>query len=203
MGKKSYHHGDLRNAMLEGAYTMLMQEGINHLSLRKVAKHIGVSHNAPYQHFADKDALLAALAEDGFNKLSEMIETEVSKVETLSAFEQLRVLSFQYVQFMMRHPAYLEVMFSHVSHHEHVALSEAAIGSFERLVRIVEHGQATGEIKSLDARQIAGTIWMTLHGISTVFRNGKIPTVVVADRTAPELASDFVEIVCQGIIEPH
>ena len=66
----SYHHGNLRQALIDAAVGALQTEGIEALSLRKLAKDIGVSHNAPYMHFEDKEALLAAIAEEGFKRLA-------------------------------------------------------------------------------------------------------------------------------------
>ncbi|PLS69654.1 MAG: hypothetical protein CV045_00830 [Cyanobacteria bacterium M5B4] len=66
----SYHHGDLKQALISAALEVVAQEGAKNLSLRQVAKRVGVSHNAPYRHFPDRDALLAALAEEGFRGLT-------------------------------------------------------------------------------------------------------------------------------------
>ncbi|HRF96152.1 MAG TPA: helix-turn-helix domain-containing protein, partial [Aggregatilineales bacterium] len=87
--KNTYHHGDLRNALLVGATEMLAQEGVHGLSLRQVAKHIGVSHNAPYQHFPDKEALIAAIAEQGFIRLGEAMDDAVATVSAQDALSRL------------------------------------------------------------------------------------------------------------------
>ena len=74
----TYHHGNLRNALIVASMAILAEEGAAALTLRKAARKAGVSHAAPYRHFADKDALLAAIAEEGFQRLSAMIETAVA-----------------------------------------------------------------------------------------------------------------------------
>ena len=196
---KNYHHGNLHNELLDGAYAMLAEEGIQNLSLRKVARRIGVSHNAPYQHFPDREALIAALSEQGFRKLIKELDSTLEQTHDESIIQQISALAFAYVQFMADHPAYLEVMFGPYPYQNYPELSTAALESFEKLVRLVENGQSSGEIKPMNAREIAGTIWMTLHGVSTLFRPGKIPNDVVAQRSSPRLATSFIAIMFEGI----
>lgn len=199
MSKHSYHHGDLRNALLDGAYDMLMEEGIQNLSLRKVAKRVGVSHNAPYQHFSDKEALIAAVAEQGFAHLSKTIHHLLEQHHATPSIDKLILAAQAYVQFMAENPAYLEVMFGPYHHSDYPDLSKTALATFELLVSIVIEGQVSGEIKQGDAREIAATIWMTLHGISTIFRDGKLPSYIVNDQLSTQLAGKFLGIICEGI----
>src|SRR5215467_12607566 len=69
-----YHHGDLRAALIRAGLAILAEEGVQALTLRAAARRAGVSHNAPYRHFADKEALLAAIAEEGFIDLAARVE---------------------------------------------------------------------------------------------------------------------------------
>src|SRR5262245_57255125 len=82
---KRYHHGDLRNALIQAGKTLLAEEGVAGLELRKVARAAGVSHAAPYRHFADKQALLAAIAEDGFYQLTEGMDAAIGQAPTTAA----------------------------------------------------------------------------------------------------------------------
>src|SRR5215212_4914161 len=82
---KRYHHGDLRNALIRAGQELLAQEGIAGLDMRKVARAAGVSHAAPYRHFADKQALLAAIAEDGFYQLAEGMDAAIGQAPTNAA----------------------------------------------------------------------------------------------------------------------
>jgi AcrR family transcriptional regulator len=72
-----YHHGNLRNALIAIATELLAEEGVHALSLRKMAQRAGVSHNAPYMHFADREAVLVAIAEEGFRLLSVEVESTI------------------------------------------------------------------------------------------------------------------------------
>ena len=74
---REYHHGDLRNALIQAGLAILAEEGTHALSLRAAARRSGVSHAAPYRHFADKEALLAAIAEQGFNTLAASVRAAI------------------------------------------------------------------------------------------------------------------------------
>src|SRR3954464_14355091 len=84
---KSYHHGDLRNALIQAGLELLAEGGAQELDLRKVARRAGVSHAAPYRHFADKQALIASITEEGFRWLAERIQTTLREVSD-EPFEQ-------------------------------------------------------------------------------------------------------------------
>jgi AcrR family transcriptional regulator len=108
---KPYHHGDLRAALLARAEYKLATEGAHSLSLRELAREVGVSHGAPRQHFRNKQLLLDVLAEVGFGRLGQelsaaMAEGDGSFIESLTTFAQT------YVRFVSRHPALLELMFA-------------------------------------------------------------------------------------------
>ena len=75
MAKKQYHHGDLKNALIHAGIAILAKEGVGGLSLRKVAARAGVSHAAPYAHFADKQALIAAISTEGFRLVYDRIRS--------------------------------------------------------------------------------------------------------------------------------
>ena len=95
-----YHHGDLRQAVLTKAGEVLEKEGLESLSLREVARGAGVSHNAPYRHFSDRDRLLVALIEEGFQMLLDAL-----------ARRPRREMGEAYVDFALSHPQRFRLMF--------------------------------------------------------------------------------------------
>src|SRR6478672_7153397 len=96
----TYHHGNLRPALLRAATKTLEKEGVGALSLRDLARRAGVSHNAPYRHFPDRESLLAALAADGFEKLGQAMRGQGGKE-----------MGEAYVRFALEHPQLFRLMF--------------------------------------------------------------------------------------------
>ena len=105
----SYHHGNLRTALLDAAEDALFTEGMNKLSLRSIAKRAGVSHNAPYRHFKDKSALLRGIAQRGFEELHAAMDTAIAGPG--SPEERLIEAGVRYVQLGLTHPDRTRLMF--------------------------------------------------------------------------------------------
>ncbi|MDL5054611.1 TetR/AcrR family transcriptional regulator [Oscillatoria laete-virens NRMC-F 0139] len=197
-----YHHGDLKNALIDGALQMLAEDGVRGLSLRKVARHIGVSHNAPYQHFADKEALIAALAERGFRQLDEAIQQGVTSMGEADPVARLVKAGMCYVEFMSTHAEYHEVMFGSFPHRDYPSLAEQALASFNHLVRLVEDGQAAGVFRDGDPREIAAILWAAVHGLSAIFASQKMPPQITGSRSASELTAHFIHMTLEGVLKP-
>jgi len=109
--KKTYHHGDLKNALIEAGADILSNEGVSALSLRKVAQKAGVSHAAPYAHFADKQALIAAISTEGYKQLYEQI-AQVAEQYRSDPLRRLVESSWAYVQFALNEPDHFKVTLS-------------------------------------------------------------------------------------------
>src|SRR5918998_5691691 len=106
---RPYHHGNLRSALLEGAERALARGGVQELSLREVAREVGVSHAAPRRHFAGKQALLDALAQDGFERLGAELQIALDA----PGFDaQVHAIARMYVRFATQHAALLELMYT-------------------------------------------------------------------------------------------
>src|SRR6516162_5295812 len=106
---KPYHHGNLREALLEGAIRLIAEVGPTAFTLREVARRAGVSHNAPYRHFRDKDDLMAAVATQGYRELTEAMLDAAEHQR--NALDRLKHAGLAYVAFAMRRPEYFAVMF--------------------------------------------------------------------------------------------
>lgn len=199
--RDQYHHGDLRNALLAAAGDMLAEEGIQGLSLRKLARQLGVSHNAPYQHFADKEALLAAIAAEGFRQLGEALDTAVSPIPPADPLQRLTAAGRSYVQFMAQYPFYLEVMFGPLPHASHPELSAAAAATLDQLIQIIVSGQEIGVFRRENPRAMAGVVWTAVHGLSAIVLAGKLPARIIGEQEPAELAASFVQTICYGLVE--
>ncbi|MDP7345041.1 MAG: TetR/AcrR family transcriptional regulator, partial [Alphaproteobacteria bacterium] len=125
--KRAYHHGNLRRALLDAALAMVEKEGPRGVSLRAVARFAGVSPAAPYRHFAGKEGLLAAVAEEGFRALESKMQAARDETDGL-ALAEFRAIGYAYVRFAASNPSHFRVMFGpEISDKsEHPSLREAA-----------------------------------------------------------------------------
>jgi AcrR family transcriptional regulator len=190
---RPYHHGNLRSALLEGAERALARGGVQELSLREVAREIGVSHAAPRRHFAGKQALLDALAEDGFERLER--EMRAALAEAGSEFRpRLAALARTYVRFATEHSALLELMYAGKHRPGADAVREAAERAFAAPLALIAEGQAAGEVIAGDGERIGALAWASFHGLAAMANGGLI------DGTAlDELVGEAVERLVDGI----
>ena len=110
MTTRPFHHGNLRAVLLEQAEVMLREGGVDGLSLRELARQAGVSHGAPRSHFIDRQALLDALAEQGFDQLTGRVRSALTGEGTFA--ERFRLLGHAYVDFAVDNAAVMELMFA-------------------------------------------------------------------------------------------
>ena len=197
---KRYHHGDLRNALIQAGQALLAEEGIAGLDLRKVARAAGVSHAAPYRHFADKQALLAAIAERGFHQLAERMDAAIGQAPAVAA-AQLEQLAHAYVRFALEHPAHMREMFSGltVKRAKYPQLQAAAKQAFQRLVQIIEHGQARGEIGPGAPADLSMVTWAQIHGIAMLLIEDQLPGVQGDEQAIAGLIAHGVHTLYVGL----
>jgi AcrR family transcriptional regulator len=173
--KSDYHHGDLRQALIDAASEMVREEGLSNLSLRKIARRVGVTHSAPYRHFEDKRALVAALAEAGFAELHDYMVRERDDQEGTPT-EALYALGLAYVLFAADKPYYFRLMFGPEVRDEkrYPKLAEAHDAAFALLHRAVEDCQNAGLIRDGSPQKHARTCWTLVHGIASLCVNDLI-----------------------------
>ncbi|MET0693827.1 MAG: TetR/AcrR family transcriptional regulator [Propionibacteriaceae bacterium] len=168
MADRPYHHGDLRSALLTRAEHTLRESGVDGLSLRELARDIGVSHAAPRRHFRDKAALLDALATEGFHRLGKALE-RATHTEQESFVAMLTDVAVSYVQFATESPALLELMFTSKHGADASAELHAAAGAtFSQLEALVSRGQQQGELIDGDLELIGTVLFATLQGITSL-----------------------------------
>ena len=174
MTVRPYHHGGLRVALLAQAEGTLRVSGVDGLSLRELAREVGVSHGAPRRHFRDKAALLDALATDGFIRLGESLE-KAAALDDRPFAARLTDVAVAYVRFATDNPALVDLMFTH----KHQAgasdeLQEAADACFARMAALVEHGHSTGDLIDGDLQSIGMVLFATLVGITSLANTNMI-----------------------------
>jgi AcrR family transcriptional regulator len=179
-----YHHGNLRSALLERASQTVDERGAQALSLRELAREIGVSHAAPRRHFPDRQALLDALAEDGFERLGEELRGAVQRAG--AAFDgRLHALAQAYIGFATRHAALLELMFAGKQRAGADRVRETADRAFAVPMAVIAEAQAAGELAPGDPGRVAIAAFATMQGLATMANGGMIEsqpvTAVVTD----------------------
>lgn len=172
---RPYHHGNLRTALLQAAERAL--ESGEEISLRELSRELGVSHTSPRRHFADKQALLDALAITGFERFEEALERAVkARGQTFKA--RLTRVAQAYVAFALKHPKLFALMFA--SKHrpdappEVLRASEKAFG-YGRATFV--EGQANGEVVAGDPMRLSLVAFAALQGLITISTDGKFKGV--------------------------
>jgi AcrR family transcriptional regulator len=191
----SYHHGDLRRALLDATLELVALKGPEGFTLRAAAKLADVSDAAPYHHFADKEALLASVAEEGFRKLHAELLRAGSAAP--GAEERARRMGSAYVLFAAQNPSHFRVMVSRtLAHHaRHPELAEAATGAFQLVRDALLEAIGERELSRLPAEQLIYGSWALVHGLAFLAIDGLLGPIALDEaRLLP-----FV----QGILSLH
>ena len=171
MTDRPYHHGALREALLEQAQRTVRDRGADALSLRELAREVGVSHGAPRRHFPDRQALLDAVAEAGFDRLG--AELRAAADGAGEEFEpRLRATAAAYVRFATRDPALLDLMFAGKHRETSGALHEAAENAFAVMLELIAQGQAEGALEPGEPERVGLVLFSTIQGIASLVSAG-------------------------------
>jgi len=174
MPRRPYHHGRLREALLEGAVRVIAELGPAAFTLREVARRAGVSHNAPYRHFRDKDALLAAVATQGFRQLTRAMREAGERKSNAS--DKLKQSGLAYVAFALRRPEHFIVMFdAPVSTSKDPEYTQASQEAFNTLVDYIRNCQEEGQLPAGNTLERALYAWSLVHGIAKLAVAGRFP----------------------------
>lgn len=186
---ETYHHGDLRNALLAAAVELIAERGLAGLSLREAARRVGVSHAAPYRHFPDRAALLLAVADEGFGRLVAAARAAMEGVPEPG--DRLRAYGLEYIRFARRNPVHFRVMFSEeLPKREEDAPDRAPAASAALELLFEAAGAALGPgAAAEDPARAAVAAWSMTHGFATLVADGRLPDDLVGDeQAADELA---------------
>jgi AcrR family transcriptional regulator len=170
-----YHHGDLRRALVRAGLALIARGGPEALTLRAAARRAGVSQTAPYFHFADKRALLAAVAEEGFQAMIAHMRQAVAH-HPIDPLGRLRTLGLAYVEFARTHPEHFRVMFGPAvgDHAAHPSLHAAGAEAFELLRAAVAACQEGGLVIGEDSVAMAALLWAATHGLASLLVDGQL-----------------------------
>ena len=201
--KTAYHHGDLRVALIEAALEIIDEDGPQGLTIRKVAQRAGVSHAAPYRHFAGKDDLVLAVVERGFELLNEeMAEARARAGDDLLA--QFASSGEAYLTFAMNNPTYYRVMFNGnmLSAGDNEGLRHTSAASFERMTEDIRMCQELGVVREGDPGLLAIAIVSTVHGFVSLANDNRLTHIQGRAMDLDELRDFVVSAIFEGVGAP-
>jgi len=185
----AYHHGNLRQALIEAGSQLIELKGVSGLSLREVAKQAGVSHTAPYRHFKDKNALLAGITEVGFSKLAASLQQVITKNPDAPR-EQLIEAGAAYIKLAIQNKQMHNLMFGGAwkFSDDDEEIRQTSDAAFNGLVQIIESGQQAGVFKKGEARVLALTAWSLVHGYAMLASTGQFDHLAGSEKAILDLA---------------
>ena len=166
--RAAYHHGNLREVLVETGLKVIEKHGVAALTLREIGAQAGVSRTAAYRHFASKEDLLCAISEAGFALFRRDMETAMAAAP--AGFPgRLRATAVAYARFALRHRARFTVMFDAARPREPECETPGEGDlAYAQLEGVIRGGQETGEVRAGDTKLLAEMVWAHIHGISTL-----------------------------------
>lgn len=169
--RTTYHHGDLRNALVGAAIEVISSGGPELITLREVSRRVGVNHRAVYRHFKDLTALLAAVAEQGYRALIDSVTEALASVPSRAkATRRLEALGVAYIRFAVAHPSHYRIMFGRRLNEDgrFPELEHVVMRAFDVLVTEIGRGQAEGTLATGSLREAAFSFWSLAHGFASL-----------------------------------
>jgi AcrR family transcriptional regulator len=191
---EKYHHGHLREALIDGACQQIEQEGAIALNLSKLAQKIGVSQPAVYRHFPNKQAIAISVAQRGFEQLAAALQKSTQKVES-DAFESIRAIAQAYVEFALNHPEIARLMFSMKERVTEPVLQNASKAAAVPLFRLVETAKQGDRLRNHDIEQAVRIMWAAIHGLAMLLMDEQIPSVT----QSPDALSEHIEATARAL----
>ena len=201
--RDQYHHGNLREALVDAACAVVAESGVQGLSLRAVARRAGVSQAAPYHHFDSKEALVAEVCCRGFEELGRRTAEAISGLE--SAIDQLEAMARAYLRFAVDRPDLFGIMWGGEGLIEdktpYTQLTETAGSSLQQLVAVVQLGMERGELRAGDPIDAALAAWAGVHGAAALIRDRATdsPKMCELGITPDRIARAVMDTVVRGL----
>lgn len=200
--KDTYHHGDLRQKIIDEALAWIERENIVSLSLRGIARRLGVSHNAPYRHFPDKESLLVEIAQTGFHQLHQALQQTLEE-SFLDHQQRLEAIGVTYIRYAIANQTYYRVMFSdrQLICDKYPELDRISERVFNVLLNVIKAGQVAEVFIAEDSRQLARVCWSLTHGVSMLAIDNQFSISGSEDSDLLELAKIGTKTVSRGLIK--
>ena len=190
-GKPTYHHGDLRAALIDATLELLESQEVSTLSLREIARSAGVSTAAPYHHFGSKAELLAVIASNGFEHLEQTMCATLAGASDPAA--KLEAGARAYIRFAIEHRAYFRVMWRPELYGDasNEGFEERRMRTFRVFVDLLADCQTAGRAPKGDPVPLVLLCWSAVHGFSALWLDGPLSRRTLVDTTVDELAAQL------------
>ena len=174
MVKKEYHHGNLKEELINIAMEVIAKEDVEKLTLKVLADATGTSRSAIYKHFQNKDALIETIIKNGFEKFDEET-TPYLKDQSKPLIDRFYLTGKLYVEFAKKNPNLYRLLFGKKYAHireETLSIKDEDCSGFAALKKAIEEGQEQGLLKKEDSYKQAIVIWASMHGIASLIIDG-------------------------------
>ena len=198
--RANYHHGDLRSALLEAALHIINDQGPRQLTIREVARKAGVSHTAPYRHFANKDDLIVAVVKQGFELMRQTMQAEKAAAEQ-DPVSQFAASGMAYVEFALQHSAYYRIMHSGdlLSSTGQHSLQHTGTETFAEMVADIKTCQGLGIVRPGDPTLQALTILSTIHGFVTLVIDNRVNALLGDTYQIAQIRDAILTAIFEGL----
>jgi len=204
--KKSYHHGNLYNELLFEAAQTIKKDGLAKLSLRKLAKKCGVSVTASYRHFADKNALVVAVIQRGYELLYNHLNAILDKKSNYNVITRLESLGYGYIEFAQQHQNFFYIMYgNHLLPKDYTQeLKNISDKVHDLLGTLIKEGIKNKIIKKYNVDYVTFSMWAYLHGITLLILQGKANKIITKpNANTKKFVNHLMKFLQTGIGQKH
>jgi len=172
---RAYHHGDLKVALVDAVEQVVRERGVGHVSLRAVARHVGVTHAASAHHFENKAGLLTSFATQGYLQMAEAVLAAIDAAQPVDGPSVLEAVGRGYVSFALANPGRFEVMFRlDLLNADDPDFAAASEGAYSLLVSTIAQCEAEGFLGNHDPEVVAVAAWSMVHGLAALWISGRL-----------------------------
>jgi AcrR family transcriptional regulator len=203
--RRAYHHGDLRSALIDAATALVREHGASAFSLREAAREVGVDPAACYRHFRDRNDLLIAIAQRGFERLAARLKRATAPLPSEAWERRLAAMARVYIRFAFEFPAEFRVMFGESGTHARdprLRLETVERSAYEQLEDTIRGWSGARDLR-LDVTRAANVFWSGLHGVARLVVDGALAltlpeTIALADELTRRLIAGHLRETAKG-----